>query len=276
MLPNADVPTRVQLVSRAIELGRAGAAAAPEHWSPTWLATMFDARARAEVFTAPDVRVCGTLAPGVTATPADGGVVLNVNGSWEAAGPARWRVAVVQHESAVLVPAADPRTGELFVPAHRVLSLSTVGIGRVVAAWATPQAGVIVGRALDALDAYFEALVTDHGPTFAGDSGMFQPAMAHIQTANALAMLAEAEDHAYRLATRVDTTTDWTEDDTAKARADLTATCRLTGDAGYLLATVGGATPIRRAARDLSAATHRALADFDAALSGGRQGRTVA
>lgn len=270
-----NVPARAELVSHAIELGRAGATTAAEHWSPTWLATMFGARARDEVFATSDVRVCGTLAPGVTATPADGGVL--VDGSWEVAGAAHWQVAIVQQDgapSAVLVPLADPHTA--FVPAHRVLPLSTVAIGRVVAAWATPPAGVIVGMALDALDSYFEGLVTDHGSTFAGGEGMFQPAMAHVQTADALAMITEAERHAYRLATLVDTRADWTDEHTAKARADLAAVCRLTADAGYLLATIGGGAPIRRLARDLSTATHQALADFDAALPGDQQGRAVA
>lgn len=273
------VPTRAELVNRAVELGRAGVTAAAAHWSPTWLVTLFGTRARDEVFAHSDVRVCGTLAPGATATLADGGVVVHGRREVPSAPQAHWQVVMVQRDgepSAVLMPVADLPAGELFVPAHRVLPLSTVAVGRVVAAWATPPAGIIMGMALDALDSYFEGLVTDHGPTFAGDTGAFQPAMAHVQSADALAMLTEAECHTNRLATRVDTTAEWSEEDTTRARADLAAVCRLTGDAVYLLATIGGAAPIRRTARELSAATRHALADFDAALPGGQWGLAVA
>lgn len=260
------------LVAVAAELGRAGAAEACAYWAPTSLVTRFGAKARDEVFTTRDVRVCGTLSPFAAASPADGGVVVD---AVPEARNAHWQVVLAMRDDEPIA-ALLPASGEPFAPAHRVLELSTVASGLLAASWATPPAGVLLGMALEALDSYFEGLVTDHGPSFAGGDATFQPAMAHVQTADALAMLTEAERHAYRLAALVDTGSDWTDEHTASARADLAAVCRLTADAGYLLATIGGDASIRRLARDLSTASRQALADFDAALPGGQQGRAVA
>jgi alkylation response protein AidB-like acyl-CoA dehydrogenase len=260
------------LVAVAAELGRAGAAEACAYWAPTWLVTRFGAQARDEVFATRDVRVCGALGPFVTASPADGGVVLDAVPD---APHANWQVVFAARDGdpvAALVPAS----GEQFVPAHRLIDLSTVASGLLATLWATPSAGVILGMALEALDSYFESLVTDQGLSFAGGVPTFQPAMAHVQTADALAMLTEAERHAYRLAKLVDTAADWTDEHTARARTDLAAVCRLAADAGYLLATIGGGAPIRRLVRDLGTVTHQALADFDAVLPGDQQGRAVA
>jgi alkylation response protein AidB-like acyl-CoA dehydrogenase len=50
------------------------------YWIPGWMAGLFPDEVQDEVFATPDVRVCGTLSPSGTATPVDGGVV--VNGKW--------------------------------------------------------------------------------------------------------------------------------------------------------------------------------------------------
>jgi alkylation response protein AidB-like acyl-CoA dehydrogenase len=71
------------LVDVAAELGRADGSTswtASVYWIPTWIACLFPAEVQDEVFATPDVRVCGTLSPTATATPVDGGVV--VNGRW--------------------------------------------------------------------------------------------------------------------------------------------------------------------------------------------------
>jgi hypothetical protein len=121
------------------------------------------------------------------------------------------------------------------------------------------EAGVrVLGIAQDARDWFFEGLVTDHGPSFSGGAGGFLPALAHVQTADALNMITEAERHARRLATLVDT---MAEEDSARARADLVAVCRLAGDAVHILAATNGSAPIRRALRDLETAIHGALLD---------------
>jgi len=71
------------LVDVATELGRGDGSAAwtaSVYWIPTWMACMFPDQVQDELFSTPDVRVCGTLSPSAMAVPADGGVV--VNGKW--------------------------------------------------------------------------------------------------------------------------------------------------------------------------------------------------
>jgi alkylation response protein AidB-like acyl-CoA dehydrogenase len=71
------------LVDVATELARADGATswiASVYWIPTWMASLFPDEVQDEVFSTPDVRVCGTLSPTAMAAPADGGIV--VNGKW--------------------------------------------------------------------------------------------------------------------------------------------------------------------------------------------------
>jgi alkylation response protein AidB-like acyl-CoA dehydrogenase len=71
------------LVDVASELGRADGSTAwtaSVYWIPTWMTCMFPDPVQDEVFSTPDVRVCGTLSPTAMAIPTDGGVV--VNGKW--------------------------------------------------------------------------------------------------------------------------------------------------------------------------------------------------
>lgn len=71
------------LVEVATELGRADGSASwvtSVYWIPTWMAGLFPDEVQDEVFSTPDVRVCGTLSPTATAMPADGGVT--VSGKW--------------------------------------------------------------------------------------------------------------------------------------------------------------------------------------------------
>ncbi|WP_019811732.1 acyl-CoA dehydrogenase family protein [Saccharomonospora halophila] len=147
------------LVDVATELARGDAAAAwtaSVYWIPTWMAGLFPTQAQDEVFTGPDSRICGTLSPGGTAVPTDGGIVVNgrwgfISGYWHA----EWQeIIAVQVDPdgeaepmpvMALVPTAQLRvvddwhtsglrgTGsvstvadELFVPAHRVVPLGAV------------------------------------------------------------------------------------------------------------------------------------------------------
>jgi alkylation response protein AidB-like acyl-CoA dehydrogenase len=71
------------LVDVATELGRADGSAAwtaSVYWIPGWMTCMFPDQVQDEVFSTPDVRVCGTLSPSALAIPTDGGIV--VNGKW--------------------------------------------------------------------------------------------------------------------------------------------------------------------------------------------------
>jgi alkylation response protein AidB-like acyl-CoA dehydrogenase len=71
------------LVDVAAELGRGDGSVAwtaSVWWIPGWMVGMFPDEVQDEVYSTPDVRVCGTLSPSGMATPADGGFV--VNGKW--------------------------------------------------------------------------------------------------------------------------------------------------------------------------------------------------
>jgi len=91
------------LVDVAIELGRGDGSTAwvcSVYWIPGWMVGMFPDEVQDEVFTSPDVRVCGTLSPSGMAAPADGGIV--VNGKWgfiSGALHAQWQEII-----AILVP----------------------------------------------------------------------------------------------------------------------------------------------------------------------------
>jgi pyruvate dehydrogenase complex dehydrogenase (E1) component len=79
----------------------------------------------------------------------------------------------------------------------------------------------------------------------------------------------EADFHAHRLATLVDTKGEendqWTMEERVRARADLGAVCRLSKEAVDILASASGGSsiysdqPIQRIARDVNAVTMHAL-----------------
>ncbi|GAA3796035.1 acyl-CoA dehydrogenase family protein [Sphaerisporangium flaviroseum] len=86
------------LVDVASELGRADGSTswvASVYWIPTWMTCMFPDQVQDEVFSTPDVRICGTLSPTAMAAPVDGGIV--VNGKWgfiSGALHSHWQVVV--------------------------------------------------------------------------------------------------------------------------------------------------------------------------------------
>ncbi|MET8885065.1 MULTISPECIES: acyl-CoA dehydrogenase family protein [Streptomyces] len=145
------------LVEVAAELGRADGAAAwtaSVYWIPTFMACLFPDSVQDEVFSTPDVRICGTLSPSAFATPAEGGIV--VNGKWgfvSGAHHAHWQEIIAvqptpdgQHLPVMaLVPMSDLQiiddwdtsglrgTGsvstvaqEVFVPQERVIPLPAI------------------------------------------------------------------------------------------------------------------------------------------------------
>ncbi|WP_206025108.1 acyl-CoA dehydrogenase family protein [Micromonospora zingiberis] len=149
------------LVEVAAELGRGDGSAAwvaSVYWIPTWMVGLFPDHVQDEVFSTTDVRVCGTLSPTATATPVDGGVV--VNGKWgfiSGALHAHWQEIVAVQISPqgepmpilALVPMSELQiiddwhtsglrgTGsvstvaqDLFVPADRVLPLGAIVQGQ--------------------------------------------------------------------------------------------------------------------------------------------------
>ncbi|WP_150238112.1 acyl-CoA dehydrogenase family protein [Nocardiopsis quinghaiensis] len=154
------------LVRVATELGRGDGAAAwtaSVYWIPTWMVCQFPDEVQEEVFSTPDVRVCGTLSPGGTGVPVDGGI--RVNGRWgfiSGAPHAHWQEIIVVVPGAdggepepvvALVPMSDLRivddwhtsglrgsgsvatvAEDVFVPQVRVLPLGHVMSGRSASA----------------------------------------------------------------------------------------------------------------------------------------------
>nr|ABY66021.1 oxidoreductase [Actinomadura madurae] len=153
------------LVEVAAELGRADGSAAwvaSVYWIPGWMTCLFPDEVQDEVFSTPDVRVCGTLSPSAIAKPVDGGVV--VTGKWgfiSGAHHAEWQeiIAILTPEDGEpypvmgLVPLSEllvvddwntsglRGTGsistvarDLFVPQERVLPLPAVLQGQPASA----------------------------------------------------------------------------------------------------------------------------------------------
>ncbi|MBC6450929.1 acyl-CoA dehydrogenase family protein [Actinokineospora xionganensis] len=151
-----EVDTRT-LVDVAAELGRGDGSAswvASVYWIPGWMACHFPDHVQDEVFSDPDVRICGTLSPSAMAAPAEGGIV--VNGKWQfisGAHHAQWQEVIAIYVPAegepypvmALVPITDllivddwntfglKGTGsvstvakDLFIPQDRVLPLPAV------------------------------------------------------------------------------------------------------------------------------------------------------
>lgn len=76
----SDARTVVDVISQ-LARGDGSTAWNTSVWSMcAWLASLFPDHVQDEVFSTPDVRVCGVLSPSAGATPADGGYV--VNGQW--------------------------------------------------------------------------------------------------------------------------------------------------------------------------------------------------
>lgn len=159
------------LVEVSAELGRADGSTgwiASVYSIPTWMAGLFPDHVQDEVFSTPDVRVCGTLSPSAMAAPVDGGIV--VNGKWgfiSGALHAHWQVIVAVQIAPdsepmpvmALVPLSDLQviddwhtsglkgTGSvstvadnLFVPADRVLPLGVIVQGQGGASQANADA----------------------------------------------------------------------------------------------------------------------------------------
>jgi len=128
------------------------------YWIPTWMASQFPDAVQDEVFSTPDVRICGTLSPSGMAAPVAGGI--KVNGKWgfiSGAHHAQWQeiIAILvppdgqPYPVMALVPMSDllvvddwdtsglRATGsvstvakDLFVPQERVLPLPAILAGQ--------------------------------------------------------------------------------------------------------------------------------------------------
>jgi len=302
------------LVDVAAELGRGDGSTAwvaSVYWIPGWMTCMFPDQVQDEVFSTPDVRVCGTLSPSAMAIQTDGGVV--VNGKWgfiSGALHSHWQeiIAILiggegePMPVVALVPTSDLQiiddwytsgfkgTGsvstvatDVFVPQERVLPISAVLQGQSASPQSAASAiyrspllpvasassvGCVVGMANAAKEAFF-ARLPDRKITYTGYDKQAKAPLTHLQVADAVMKIDEAEFHAHRLAAMVDTkgveNAPWTIEERVRARADLGAVCRLGKEAVDILASASGGSsiysdqPIQRIARDINAVTMHAL-----------------
>lgn len=172
---------------------------------------------------------------------------------------------------------------DLFIPQDRVMPLPAVLQGQaatrshadssIYRAPLLPVAsasavGTIVGMAKGARDAFFERL-PDRKITYTGYESQREAPITHFQVAEATMKIDQAEFHARRLATQVDTKcddgTEWKLEERARARADVGAVVRLAKEAVDLFATASGGSsiysgiPIQRINRDIQAVNLHAL-----------------
>jgi len=171
----------------------------------------------------------------------------------------------------------------VFVPAERILPLGAVlkGQGASVAnasaaiyrapllpVASASSVGTVIGLARAAKEAFL-ARLPERKITYTDYATQGEAALTHLQLADATMKIDEAEFHAERLATQVDTKcaagAAWTLEERARARADMGAACRLVKEAVDVLATASGGSsiyndvPIQRIARDIQAVNLHAL-----------------
>jgi alkylation response protein AidB-like acyl-CoA dehydrogenase len=302
------------LVDVATQLGRGDGSAAwtaSVYWIPGWMAAMFPNEVQDEVFSVPNVRVCGTLSPSAMAVPTDGGII--VNGKWgfvSGALHAQWQEIIAILIGAggdpfpvvALVPMSDLQiiddwytagmkgsgsistvATDLFIPQERVLPIFSILAGQsaspenaaspiyrapLLPVASASSVGCVLGMANGAKDAFFERL-PQRKITYTGYEKQALAPLTHHQVNAAVMKIAEAEFHAHRLTTLVDSkgaeNAMWNMEQRVRARADLGAVCGLAKEATDILASASGGgsiyseQPMQRFARDVNAVTMHAL-----------------
>jgi alkylation response protein AidB-like acyl-CoA dehydrogenase len=281
------------------------------YWIPTWMACQFPDEVQDEVFSTPDVRVCGTLSPSAMAKPVDGGIV--VNGKWSfisGAHHAHWQEVIAilvppdgePYPVMGLVPMSDllvvddwqtsglRGTGsvstvarDLFIPQERILPLPAILQGQIASKrnasspiYRSPllpvasasSVGTLVGMAKNAQQSFLSRM-PERKITYTGYESQREAPITHFQVAEATNKVDQAEFHAQRLATLVDTKaeegTEWKLEERARSRNDVGATVRLAKEAIDIFATASGGSsiysgiPIQRINRDIQAVNQHAL-----------------
>jgi alkylation response protein AidB-like acyl-CoA dehydrogenase len=172
---------------------------------------------------------------------------------------------------------------DVFVPQARILPLPAVLAGRyaskrnarspiyrapLLPVASASSVGTAVGLAKGARDLFLKRL-TDRKITYTGYDKQRDAPLTHLQVAAATLNIDQAEFHAHRLTTQVDTKTadrsTWTLPERARARADMGAACRLAKQAIDTLAEASGGSsiyldvPIQRFTRDIHTINLHAL-----------------
>jgi alkylation response protein AidB-like acyl-CoA dehydrogenase len=172
---------------------------------------------------------------------------------------------------------------DLFIPRERILPLPVVLGGQsastrnagssvyrapLLPVAAASSVGTIVGIAKSARDAFMTRL-PDRKITYTAYESQREAPITHLQVAEATMKIDEAEFHARRVATLVDTKcaegTAWKLEERARTRADIGAVVRLARESVDIFATASGGSsiysgiPIQRINRDIQAVNQHAL-----------------
>ena len=171
----------------------------------------------------------------------------------------------------------------VFIPQERVLPLPAVLQGHTASkanaespiyrvpllpTAAASSVGTMLGLARAAMDTFLNRL-PNRKITYTAYESQREAPITHHQVADAAQKIDQAEFHAYRLATLVDTKgiegSEWKLEERARARADLGTVVRLAKEVVDILASASGGSsiyldvPIQRIARDVNAVNQHAL-----------------
>jgi alkylation response protein AidB-like acyl-CoA dehydrogenase len=172
---------------------------------------------------------------------------------------------------------------DLFIPNERILPLPAILQGQsasklnakapiyrvpLLPVASASSVGTVVGLGRAARDAFLRRL-PNRKITYTAYESQRDAPLTHLQVADATLKLDEAEFHAHRLATLVDTKgvegTEWKVEERARSRADMGAVIKLTKEAVDIFAAASGGSsiyldvPIQRIARDMTAVNLHAL-----------------
>lgn len=189
-----------------------------------------------------------------------------------------WHTSGLRGSGSVTTVAED-----LFIPQERVLPMAALltgeGVsqrnagtpafrGPVMPVATASSVGTLVGLAKGAQE-IFNSRLTNRKITYTGYESQREAPITHFQVAEATAKIDQAEFHARRLATRVDTKsedgTEWKLEERALNRADVGATVQLAKEAIEIFVTASGGSsiyndvPIQRVLRDIQAISLHAL-----------------
>ncbi|MER6949851.1 acyl-CoA dehydrogenase family protein [Nonomuraea sp. NPDC000554] len=189
-----------------------------------------------------------------------------------------WQTSGLKGTGSVSTVARD-----LFIPQERVLPLPAVLQGQTASkknaesaiyrvpllpTAAASSVGPVLGLARAAGEAFLKRL-PGRKITYTAYESQREAPITHLQVADAAQKIDQAEFHAHRLATLVDTKavegSDWKIEERARARADLGTVVRLSREATEILATASGGSsiyldvPIQRISRDVQAVSLHAL-----------------
>ncbi|MEU0565302.1 acyl-CoA dehydrogenase family protein [Nonomuraea sp. NPDC005983] len=189
-----------------------------------------------------------------------------------------WQTSGLKGTGSVSTVARD-----LFIPQERVLPLPAVLQGQTASkknaesaiyrvpllpTAAASSVGPVLGLARAAGEAFLKRL-PGRKITYTAYENQREAPITHLQVADAAQKIDQAEFHAHRLATLVDTKavegSDWKIEERARARADLGTVVRLAREAADILATASGGSsiyldvPIQRISRDVQAVNLHAL-----------------